>query len=125
MFRASSFAFAAAALCGCATPTADGSAATRDCFRSLDIDGYGVVNDRRVRVTVSPRRDYILTIRQDTRNLDWAQAIAIRSGTSFVCVGNGLGVEIVGGDPPQHYPVVSIERAPEEAPAESQPSSSP
>jgi|CXWL01.1.fsa_nt_gi hypothetical protein len=126
MFRTLALAFGAATLCGCATPVADGSAAaTRDCFRSLDIDGYGVIDDRRVRVSVSPRRDYILTIRRDTRDLDWANTIAIRSGTSFVCVGNGLGVELVGGDPPQRYPVVNIERAPQEAPAESQPSSSP
>lgn len=125
MLRTLALAFVTAALCGCATPAADESVAARDCFRSLDIDGYGIVDDRRVRVSVSPRRDYILTIRRDTRNLDWAHAIAIRSGTSFVCVGNGLGVELVGGDPPQHYPVVNIERAPQEPPAESQPSSSP
>jgi len=114
------FLFAAAAalsLSGCAntTQTADGAApAERDCFRTMDVRGYGVIDDHRIRARVSASREYILTINQNVRDLDWTHAIAIESGTSFICVGNGLGVRVRGGDPPVSYPVVRIERAPQE-----------
>ena len=101
---------------GCAAPQFANDAAERDCFRAFDVNNYSVIDDRRVRVTVSSQREYIFTVRQDTRNLDWTHAIAIRSATSFICTGNGLGVELMGGDPPLPYPVTNIEREPQEAP---------
>lgn len=112
----SAFLYAAAAalaLCGCTSPRAGGAgdAWPRDCFRTLDIDSYGVLDDRRVQVVVNPRRNYILTIRDETSRLDWATVIAVRAPVSFVCVGDGLGVELMGGDPPRRYPVISVERA--------------
>lgn len=100
------------ALGACAGTQASDSAASRDCFRALDVSSYGVVDDHRVRVTVSPQREYILTIPSNTRDLDWSHAIAIRSVTSFICVGNGAGVQLVGGDPPFPYQVTQIERVP-------------
>ena len=108
----------AIAASACASAPSTGDAQARDCFRAMDVDGYGIVDQSHVRVTVSPRRDYILTLHQDTRNLDWATTIAIRSATSFVCTGNGLGVELIGGDPSLHYPIANIERAPTQAPPE-------
>lgn len=116
MFRTLLFAAAATALASCATPqdTASGAGAERDCFRTADVRSYGVLDDRRVRVHISPRREYIFTINQDVANLDWTHAISIRSTTSFICVGNGLGVQLLGGDPPFPYPVMRIERAPQE-----------
>jgi len=118
MLRSAFLAAAALSLAACAsTETASSGAAERDCFRALDVNGYGVLDEHRIRVTVSPQREYYLTIRQNTRDLDWAHAIAIRSTTSFICVGNGLGVQLMGGDPPFPYPVTLIERAPVTAPA--------
>jgi hypothetical protein len=118
MFRTAILAASAAlALSACTTAqTADGtaSAASRDCFRALDVGGYGVLDDHRVRVHISPQREYILTIGQDVQNLDWTHAISIRSVTSFICVGNGLGVQLIGGDPPFPYQVTDIARAPRE-----------
>lgn len=109
---------AALALGACTTAqTANaGGAETRDCFRALDIGGYGVLDDHRIRVHISPQREYILSIGQDVQNLDWTHAISIRSVTSFICVGNGLGVQLMGGDPAFPYPVTRIERAPQAAP---------
>ena len=111
-------AIAAVALGACAnTQTAESSAAaSRDCFRPLDVRGYGVIDDHTVRVHVSPAREYHLSINALTRDLDWNHAITIRSTMSFVCVGNGAGVQLMGGDPPFPYEVVRIERAPSDAP---------
>ena len=119
MLRNLLLAAAALSLAACAsTETASsGAAADRDCFRAMDVSGYGVLDEHRIRVTIAPQREYYLTIRQNTRDLDWAHAIAIRSTTSFICVGNGLGVQLMGGDPPFPYPVTLIERAPVTAPA--------
>lgn len=104
---------AALALAGCAaTQTGAETAASRDCFRTLDVGGYGVVDEHTVRVHISPQREYYLTINANTRDLDWTHAISIRSNTSFICVGNGAGVQLMGGDPPFPYQVVRIERAP-------------
>jgi len=103
MLRTTLLAVAAAlALAACATPEETASAGPpegRDCFRSADIFGYGVVDDHTI----------------DIR--DWTQQIAIRSTTGWICTGNGLGVEIIGGDPPRRFPVNGIQPRPE-APAE-------
>lgn len=102
-----------AALAACAgAQTAQSEGATRDCFRTLDVGGYGVVDEHRVRVHVSPQREYYLTINANTRDLDWTHAISIRSTTSFICVGDGAGVQVMGGDPAIPYQVTRIERAP-------------
>jgi hypothetical protein len=116
MVRVMFLAATALALASCVTPqdAASGADSQRDCFRTADVRSYGVVDDHRVRVHISPQREYIFTINQDVRNLDWTHAISIRSTTSFICVGNGLGVQLLGGDPPFPYPVTRIERAPQE-----------
>jgi len=118
MLRSALLGAAVLALSACAgaQTTNPGARAERDCFRALDVSGYGVVDENRIRVTVSPQREYIFTIPQNTRDLDWTHAIAIRSVTSFVCVGNGAGVHLMGGDPPLPYQVTRIERAPHTAP---------
>jgi hypothetical protein len=114
-------AIAAALLVGvsaCASPTENTGASdsARDCFRTIDVRGYGVVDERRIRATVSSSREYVLTLSENPRDLDWTQEIALRSTTSFICVGNGLGVEVTGGDPPRTYHVTRVERAPDDTP---------
>lgn len=109
---------AALSLGACAsTETADagssGGGSGRDCFRSLEVSGYGVIDESHVRITVGANRHYSLGINQNTRDLDWTHAIAIRSTTSFICTGNGLGVQLVGGEPALTYPVTSIVRIPD------------
>jgi hypothetical protein len=109
---------AALALAACATSeTAGGGAsqgATNDCFRTADVHGYNVIDRTHVGVRVGANRQYILTTLWNTSDLDWTEAIAIRTATGRVCTGNGLGVEIIGGRPPRTYPIASVERAPEE-----------
>jgi hypothetical protein len=117
MLRTTLFLAAALALSACAssgTTTASNAGGSRDCFRALDVKGYGIVDERRVRLRVSPQRQYILTITQHTRDLDYDHNIAVRSVTSFICVGDPSGVTLMGGDPPFPYQVTAIERAPAE-----------
>lgn len=106
---------AAFALAACATAETETAsttpAAERDCFRNEDTRGYTVIDDHNIGLSVGTR-DYILTTRWNARDLDWTQAIAIRSQTGWICVGNGLGVELIGGTPQRTFPVSNIARAP-------------
>lgn len=112
------FAFLAAALtlsaCASSGATASRARSDRDCFRALDVRGYSVVDDHRVKLRISPAREYILTIPQNSRDLDWTHAISVRSMSSFICVGDPSGVQLMGGDPPFPFQVTNIERAPTE-----------
>ncbi|MGQ0532957.1 MAG: DUF6491 family protein [Caulobacteraceae bacterium] len=107
--------FALWTLAACATDeSASQVASSNDCFRSADVNGYTVIDDRHVGLRVGANRNYVLTTSWNVRDLDWTQAIAVRTATGRICTGNGLGVELIGGDPQRTYPVVSIERAPED-----------
>ncbi len=108
---------AALALAACATDPVGGSAEPRDCFRSAEVNRYTVVDRTHVRVSVGANQHYILTTMWNTNNLDWSQAIALRTATGRICTGNGLGVELIGGDPRRIHPIVSVERAPDDPPA--------
>lgn len=92
------------------------SARARDCFRNVDVRGYNVIDNTHVRLSVGANRQYLLTTGWNARDLDWRQRIAIRSTNGWICVGNGLGVEVVGGEPHRRYPIVEIARAPEAQP---------
>lgn len=115
MLRITAALAALAALSACASATADSASSARggdrDCFRSVDVRGYSVVDDHRVQLRVSPSREYILTIPQQSRDLDWTHAISVRSASSFICVGDPSGVQLMGGDPPFPFQVTHIERA--------------
>lgn len=103
-------------LAACASTDAPGnqSAATRDCFNSDQVSGYGVIDDHNISVSIGASRRYILSTTWNARDLDWTQAIAIRSSTGRICVGNGLGVSLIGGEPQRTYPVTQISRAPDD-----------
>lgn len=109
---------AALALGACATQEAATPPDGRDCFRASDINGYNYVDANHIAVTVGANRRYILTTLFNARDLDWTHAIAIRSAANWICTGNGLGVELIGGEPRRTYPISGIERAPDEAPPE-------
>ncbi|HRE44764.1 MAG TPA: DUF6491 family protein [Terricaulis sp.] len=110
---AAALTLAACASTGASEQTASAAAPAQDCFRNDDIFGYGVIDNHNIEVRARGRY-YILTTNWNARDLDWTQAIAIRSPTNWICVGNGLGVEIIGGEPQNRYSVVSIQRKPEE-----------
>lgn len=117
MLRTNLFALATLALASCAsTDTAAGPpSGDRDCFNSGSVSGYNYIDANHVAISSGANRRYIMTTMFNARDLDWTQAIAIRSTSGWICTGNGLGVEVIGGDPRRHYPITAIERAPEEA----------
>lgn len=116
MLRTLSIAAAAMALSACAASQADTAATEgRDCFRAIDVDRYGVVDENHVRVTVSPTRHYILTISPNTRDFDFTNSMTLVSPTNFVCTGNGWDLELHAGNPPRAHRVVTVERAPPDA----------
>jgi hypothetical protein len=112
MLRTGIFA-SALLLAGCAS-TGDEMAAAgdRDCFSSNTVTGFNVVDRSTIEVRVGASRRYLLTTSWPTNNLDFSELIGLRSATGQICTGNGLGVELVGGDPVQRHPVQSIARAP-------------
>ncbi|MBX3430360.1 MAG: hypothetical protein KF779_12340 [Hyphomonadaceae bacterium] len=101
-------------LAACASTEASGeqSASAQDCFLSAQVTGYNLIDDHNVGLSVGASRDYVLTTTWNARDLDWTHAIALRSSTGRICTGNGLGVEIIGGDPRRTYPISQIARAP-------------
>jgi hypothetical protein len=105
-------AIAALLIAGCATAPQDETAASQDCFRGEHVSTYSVIDNTHIGISVGANRNYVLTTMWNARDLDWTQAIAIRSSSGWICTGNGLGVELIGGDPQRTYPIVSIERAP-------------
>jgi hypothetical protein len=113
-----SFVILALALSGCASTVAEtADAGGRDCFRSSQVRGYNVIDDRHVEIRVGANDRYVLETGWNARDLDWDNRIGLRSATGSICTGNGLGVDIIGGEPRRRYTVVSIARAPEPAQA--------
>lgn len=111
-----------ALLAACTTPAATDSTAEapadRDCFNASSVSGFSYIDENHVDVRVNANRQYRLTTMFNARDLDWTQAIAIRSTSSWICTGNGLGVEIIGGDPRRNYPITAIERLPDDVPVQ-------
>jgi hypothetical protein len=116
----SSLIAAALALTACATQQETAATSTppagRDCFNSDLVSGYTYVDNQHVGINVGANRKYVLTTMFNARDLDWTRAIALRSTSGWICTGNGLGVEVIGGDPRRTYPITEIVRAPDEAP---------
>ncbi|MBS0386317.1 MAG: hypothetical protein JSS00_13330 [Proteobacteria bacterium] len=100
----------------CATPASETPPSGRDCFASRSILGYSIIDEHSVKVHVGASRDYIFSTTWNARDLNWSEAIVLRSTTGWICTGNGLGVEVTGGRPRRTYPITNIERAPEPAP---------
>lgn len=110
------------ALAACSTttaPEADAAAAgPRDCFLASSVNGYNVVDDHTVRVSVGANRHYLLGTSWNAHDLNWTEAIALQSPPAgWICTGNGLGVEVRGGRPRQTYPITSVTREPDAPPA--------
>jgi hypothetical protein len=110
---------AALLLAACSTPNAGqssgGAPAQRDCFASSNVSGYSIIDAHNVSVRAGGK-NYILSTTWNAADLDWSLAIALHSTSGWICTGNGLGVEVTGGEPRRTYPISSITRAPETAP---------
>lgn len=96
---------AALALSGCVSAPAP---TDRDCFLNRQINGYSVIDNHHVRVSVGANRHYVLTTDWNAHDLEWGEVIAIRSSSDWICAGSGLGVDLIGGQPRRRYPVSAI-----------------
>lgn len=102
---------ASAGMAPLSAATASEQSPHSDCFPQRAITGYGISGEHTAYVTVGTRH-YFLHINDSARDLDWNHAISVRSLSPFICTGNGLGVQLMGGYPPIPHQVVGIERAP-------------
>lgn len=60
----------------------------RQCFRASEVNGFTALDDRTVNVHVSVNDVYRLELFGYCPDVDWTQAIAIRSrGSSWICQG--------------------------------------
>lgn len=89
--------------------------ADQSCFFANQVSGWNRIDDKTIRVTVSSKRQYDLTLMSPVIGGLFQENIAIKSSPSnLICTGNGLGVSVVtGGDiGPSSYPVSKVALAP-------------
>lgn len=85
----SALAMAVAAACTTGSqPSGTTARDARQCFRAADVNGFTAVDDRTVDVRAGVKDVYRLELIGYCPDVDWTQAIAIRSrGTSWICQG--------------------------------------
>ena len=90
------------------------------CFRPDDVNGFTVIDDRTVDVTISPRNVYRLTLFSPSSDIDWSLRIGIYSrGRSWVCSGYDAEIIVPGAIGRQRYPVTEVRKlTPEELDAQ-------
>lgn len=89
------------------------SSGARDCFRTEQVSGYEVIDEHNIRVRVGPARSYTLNTTWNANDLDWTNALALRSDTGWICTGNTRGgVEVTGGTLGRTYPIQTVTRDP-------------
>ncbi|ATC32966.1 hypothetical protein CA606_11840 [Caulobacter vibrioides] len=90
--------------------------AERACFRASDVNGFNVIDDQTVDVSVSPRNVYRLTLFAPSPDIDWTMNLGIQArGGSWVCAGTDATIIVPGDIGIQRYPVTHIRKlTPEE-----------
>jgi len=89
----------------------------RSCFRSDDVNGFTVVDDQTVDVTITPKNVYRLTLFAPSPDIDWSLRIGIDSrGRSWVCQGYDADIVVPAAITGlRRYPVTEIRKlTPEE-----------
>lgn len=87
----------------------------KSCFFVNQISGWNRIDDKTVRVTVSSKRQYDLTLMSPTFSGLHQEVIGIKADPSnYVCTGNGLGVSVITGEVagPSSYPVTKVTLVP-------------
>jgi hypothetical protein len=83
----------------------------RDCFWANDVNGYTVVDDRTVDVSVGANRVYRLTLFSDAHDIDFGHTIAIESrGGLSICSGLDATIIVPSTIGPRRYPVTKVRR---------------
>ncbi|MES1200594.1 MAG: DUF6491 family protein [Pseudomonadota bacterium] len=121
MRLAALLAVAAVFAAGCTTTAQSqtASAATsRDCFRNQDINGWSLIDPHTLRVEITPRRAYALTVQPDARDLNFTESIAIqaRGSDDWICTNDVNDIRISAHDTiPRTWWVTKVERLPQPA----------
>lgn len=87
----------------------------QSCFFTNQISGWNRVDDKTIRVVVSPKKQYDLTLMSPVTDSRFRDVIGVKSSpSSVICTGNGLGVTVVTGSDigPSSYPVTKVALAP-------------
>ncbi len=94
--------------------------AERSCFRPDDVNGFTVIDDQTVDVTITPKTVYRLTLFSPSPDIDWSLRIGIDSrGRSWVCAGYDADIIVPDATGRRRYPVTEIRKlTPEEIAAE-------
>jgi len=90
--------------------------AQRACFRAQDVDGFNVIDDETVDVSVGVRDVYRLTLFAPSRDIDWTQRIGVQArGGSWICSAMDATIIVPGPLGVERYPVSAIRKlSPEE-----------
>lgn len=90
------------------------------CFRPDDVNGFTVIDDRTVDVTISPKNVYRLTLFSPSPDIDWSLRIGIYSrGRSWVCSGYDAEIIVPEATGRRRYPVTEVRKlTPDELAAE-------
>jgi len=92
--------------------------AGRDCFLASQINGWGVIDGRTLRVRINSQRQYALRTVGSARRIRWEWGIAVTSWSGWICTGDGVGVEIhVAGEMPRSWLVEDVARLPPPEPS--------
>jgi len=87
----------------------------KSCFFVNQISGWNRIDDKTVRVTISSKRQYDLTLMSRAFSGLHQEVIGVKSSPSnLICTGNGLGVRVVTGEDvgPSSYPVTKVALVP-------------
>jgi hypothetical protein len=85
----------------------------RDCFRTAQIRGWGVIDEDTLRVRINSRRQYALHLQIPAPRARFATSIGVNSRSGWVCTGREVGVDVnVGDSTARTWIVDHVERLP-------------
>ena len=109
---------AMAVTAACTTGSQPSGTATREgrqCFRASEVNGFTAVDDRTVNVHTGVNDVYRLELFGYCPDVDWTQAIAIRSrGSSWICQGFDAELFVPSTIGTQRCPVKAVRKLTDE-----------
>jgi len=102
----------AAAPVAARSPEAPSDKPERQCFWSSNVNGFASSDPKIVNIRVGVKDVYQFEMMGPCHDVDWAQAIAIRTrgGSSFICSGLDADLIVPSSIGPHHCPVTKIRK---------------
>jgi hypothetical protein len=93
--------------------------ARSSCFRPDSVNGFTVIDDQTVDVTITRKDVYRLTLFSPSPDIDWSLRIGIDSRQPWVCAGYDADIIVPDATGRRRYPVTNIRKlTPDEIAAE-------